>query len=79
LGLIDVTLHMIPLLRKAKGRIVNIASIMGRLSIFGGGYCPSKHGVESFSDSLRCISEYKSHCHSNNNSISLQKFCRIQH
>uniref|UniRef100_A0A8C6XRE1 Retinol dehydrogenase 16 n=1 Tax=Naja naja TaxID=35670 RepID=A0A8C6XRE1_NAJNA len=53
LGLIDVTLHMIPLLRKAKGRIVNIASIMGRLSFFGGGYCPSKYGVESFSDSLR--------------------------
>ncbi|ETE57398.1 Retinol dehydrogenase 16, partial [Ophiophagus hannah] len=53
LGLIDVTLHMIPLLRKAKGRIVNIASIMGRLSPFGGGYCPSKYGVESFSDSLR--------------------------
>ncbi|KAM3844094.1 retinol dehydrogenase 16-like [Vipera latastei] len=53
LGLIDVTIHMIPLLRKAKGRIVNIASIMGRLSMFGGAYCPSKYGVESFSDSLR--------------------------
>ncbi|KAK9407353.1 retinol dehydrogenase 16-like [Crotalus adamanteus] len=53
LGVIDVTIHMIPLLRKAKGRIVNIASVMGRLSTFGGGYCPSKYGVESFSDSLR--------------------------
>ncbi|XP_034275028.1 retinol dehydrogenase 16-like [Pantherophis guttatus] len=53
LGVIDVTLHMLPLLRRAKGRIVNIASIMGRLSLFGGGYCPSKYGVESFSDSLR--------------------------
>ncbi|XP_007421382.1 retinol dehydrogenase 16-like [Python bivittatus] len=53
LGLIDVTIHMLPLLRQAKGRVVNVASIMGRLSFFGGGYCPSKYGVESFSDSLR--------------------------
>ncbi|KAM6473685.1 retinol dehydrogenase 16-like [Liasis olivaceus] len=53
LGLIDVTIHMLPLLRQAKGRVVNVASVMGRLSFFGGGYCPSKYGVESFSDSLR--------------------------
>ncbi|XP_003217008.1 17-beta-hydroxysteroid dehydrogenase type 6 [Anolis carolinensis] len=53
LGLIDVTLQMLPLLRKAKGRVVNVASILGRLSFYGGGYCPSKYGVEAFSDSLR--------------------------
>lgn len=53
LGLVDVTIHMFPLLRKAKGRIVNVASIMGRLSFFGGAYCPSKYAVEAFSDSLR--------------------------
>nr|XP_060620152.1 17-beta-hydroxysteroid dehydrogenase type 6-like [Anolis sagrei ordinatus] len=53
LGLIDVTLQMLPLLRKAKGRVVNVASILGRLSFCGGGYCPSKYGVEAFSDSLR--------------------------
>ncbi|KAH0629041.1 hypothetical protein JD844_010796 [Phrynosoma platyrhinos] len=53
LGVFDVTIHMLPLLRKAKGRIVNVASVMGRISFFGGGYCPSKYGVEAFSDSLR--------------------------
>ncbi|XP_042307256.1 retinol dehydrogenase 16-like [Sceloporus undulatus] len=53
LGVFDVTKHMLPLLRKAKGRIVNVASVMGRVSFFGGGYCPSKYGVEAFSDSLR--------------------------
>ncbi|KAF7240259.1 Retinol dehydrogenase 16 [Varanus komodoensis] len=53
LGLIDVTIHMLPLVRRAKGRIVNVASVMGRLSMFGGGYCPSKYGVEAFSDCLR--------------------------
>ncbi|XP_035164884.1 retinol dehydrogenase 5-like [Oxyura jamaicensis] len=26
---------------------------MGRIASFGGGYCPSKYGVEAFSDSLR--------------------------
>ncbi|CAI5765192.1 Uncharacterized protein PODLI_1B034089 [Podarcis lilfordi] len=53
LGMIDVTLHMVPLVRRARGRVVNISSTNGRLAIFGGGYCPSKFGVEAFSDSLR--------------------------
>ncbi|XP_006897670.1 PREDICTED: retinol dehydrogenase 16-like [Elephantulus edwardii] len=53
LGLIEVTLSLLPLLWKARGRVVNIASIMGRLSFIGGGYCISKYGVEAFSDSLR--------------------------
>ncbi|KAM6472853.1 retinol dehydrogenase 16-like isoform 1-T2 [Liasis olivaceus] len=53
LGLIDVTLHMLPFVRKAKGRVVNMSSVMGRLSSYGGGYCISKYGVEAFSDSLR--------------------------
>uniref|UniRef100_A0ABM5FP15 17-beta-hydroxysteroid dehydrogenase type 6-like n=1 Tax=Pogona vitticeps TaxID=103695 RepID=A0ABM5FP15_9SAUR len=53
LGVIDVTLHLLPLLRRARGRVVNVASVMGRLASLGGGYCPSKYGVEAFSDSLR--------------------------
>ncbi|XP_062979198.1 17-beta-hydroxysteroid dehydrogenase type 6-like [Elgaria multicarinata webbii] len=53
LGLIDVTLHLLPLVRKARGRVVNISSVMGRVVFCGGGYCPSKFGVEAFSDSLR--------------------------
>ncbi|XP_075407560.1 retinol dehydrogenase 16-like [Tenrec ecaudatus] len=53
LGLIEVTLSLLPLVRKARGRLVNVASIMGRLSFIGGGYAISKYGVEAFSDSLR--------------------------
>ncbi|XP_031205637.1 retinol dehydrogenase 16-like [Mastomys coucha] len=53
LGVIDVTLNMLPLVRKARGRVVNVSSIMGRVSYVGGGYCISKYGVEAFSDSLR--------------------------
>ncbi|NXJ86911.1 RDH16 dehydrogenase, partial [Trogon melanurus] len=53
MGLIEVTLSLLPLVRRARGRVVNVASVMGRVSFFGGGYCVSKHGVEAFSDSLR--------------------------
>ncbi|XP_048348080.1 retinol dehydrogenase 16-like [Sphaerodactylus townsendi] len=53
LGVIDVTLHMLPLVRKARGRVVNISSVLGRVAFFGGGYCPAKFGVEAFADSLR--------------------------
>ncbi|XP_063813165.1 short-chain dehydrogenase/reductase family 9C member 7-like [Pseudophryne corroboree] len=53
LGVINVTLHLLHLVRKARGRIVNVSSAGGRLSVLGGGYCISKFGVEAFSDSLR--------------------------
>ncbi|NXQ34650.1 RDH16 dehydrogenase, partial [Alaudala cheleensis] len=53
LGLVEVTLSLLPLIRRARGRVVNVASVMGRVSFFGGGYCISKYGVEAFSDSLR--------------------------
>uniref|UniRef100_A0A6I8NNL9 Retinol dehydrogenase 16 n=1 Tax=Ornithorhynchus anatinus TaxID=9258 RepID=A0A6I8NNL9_ORNAN len=41
LGLIDVTLNPLPLVKRARGRIVNVSSVLGHLSIF------------AFSDSLR--------------------------
>lgn len=53
IGLIEVTLSVLPLVRRARGRVVNVASVMGRVSFIGGGYCISKFGVEAFSDSLR--------------------------
>uniref|UniRef100_G3NNR4 Retinol dehydrogenase 1 n=1 Tax=Gasterosteus aculeatus TaxID=69293 RepID=G3NNR4_GASAC len=53
MGVIEVTLQFLPLLKKARGRVVNVASILGRLSLTGGGYCLSKWGVEAFSDGLR--------------------------
>ncbi|XP_051031971.1 retinol dehydrogenase 5 isoform X1 [Phodopus roborovskii] len=53
LGPIGVTLALLPLLQKARGRVVNITSVLGRLAASGGGYCVSKFGLEAFSDSLR--------------------------
>ncbi|XP_016414133.1 retinol dehydrogenase 1 [Sinocyclocheilus rhinocerous] len=53
IGLIEVTLKCLPLLKKARGRVVNVASVLGRVSLIGGGYCLAKYGVEAFSDSLR--------------------------
>ncbi|XP_018425108.1 PREDICTED: retinol dehydrogenase 7-like [Nanorana parkeri] len=53
LGLVDVTLNLLPFIRRAQGRVVNIASVAGRFTACPGGYCMSKYGVESFSDSLR--------------------------
>uniref|UniRef100_A0A8C0GIU1 Retinol dehydrogenase 5 n=1 Tax=Chelonoidis abingdonii TaxID=106734 RepID=A0A8C0GIU1_CHEAB len=52
-GLIEVTLGFLPLLKQARGRVVNTSSVLGRLSANGGGYCISKYTVEAFSDSLR--------------------------
>ncbi|XP_068266494.1 retinol dehydrogenase 5 [Nyctibius grandis] len=53
LGAIEVTLALLPLLKRARGRVVNVSSVLGRLSANGGGYCVSKFCVEAFSDSLR--------------------------
>ncbi|XP_052609750.1 17-beta-hydroxysteroid dehydrogenase type 6-like [Peromyscus californicus insignis] len=53
-GLIQVTLSMLPLVRKARGRIVNVSSVLGRIAFCSGFYSCSKYGVEAFSDVLRC-------------------------
>lgn len=53
LGVIDVTLSVLSLVKVARGRVVNVASVFGRISPFGGPYCVSKYGVEAFNDSLR--------------------------
>ncbi|XP_006902181.1 PREDICTED: dehydrogenase/reductase SDR family member 9 [Elephantulus edwardii] len=52
-GLISVTLNLLPLVKKARGRVINVSSIGGRLAISGGGYITSKYAVEGFNDSLR--------------------------
>ncbi|XP_078408458.1 retinol dehydrogenase 7-like [Cetorhinus maximus] len=53
IGLIEVTLSVLPLIKRAQGRIVNVASVFGRISCIGGSYTISKFGVEAFNDSLR--------------------------
>ncbi|KAJ0062311.1 hypothetical protein NL108_007521 [Boleophthalmus pectinirostris] len=52
-GVIAVTLSVLPLIKKARGRVVNVASVFGRISATGGPYPVSKYGVEGFNDSLR--------------------------
>ncbi|KAL1775251.1 17-beta-hydroxysteroid dehydrogenase type 6 [Sigmodon hispidus] len=53
IGMAQVTLNMLPLVKKARGRIVNMSSALGRLAFCGGFYTCSKYGVEAFSDILR--------------------------
>ncbi|XP_025094491.1 short-chain dehydrogenase/reductase family 9C member 7-like [Pomacea canaliculata] len=52
-GLIDVTRTFLPLVRRARGRVVNISSVSGRIAVGPSPYCVSKYGVEAFSDCLR--------------------------
>jgi NAD(P)-dependent dehydrogenase (short-subunit alcohol dehydrogenase family) len=54
IGLHAVTQAFIPLIRRARGRIVHIGSIAGRIaSPFTGAYAASKHAVEALTDALR--------------------------
>jgi NAD(P)-dependent dehydrogenase (short-subunit alcohol dehydrogenase family) len=53
-GHLAVTQALLPQLRKARGRIVNITSIGGRVAYpFNGPYHASKWGLEAITDSLR--------------------------
>ncbi len=54
LGTVRVTKSVLSLIRKSQGRIVNVASIAGRVGLPSQpAYCPSKYAVEAFSDVLR--------------------------
>ncbi|MBP88693.1 MAG: short-chain dehydrogenase/reductase [Planctomycetaceae bacterium] len=54
IGPVAVTQAMLPLLRAAQGRIVNMSSISGRVAApYVGAYAASKHALEALSDSLR--------------------------
>lgn len=53
-GVLRATQAFLPLIRQARGRIVNISSIGGRVAIpLVGPYAASKFAVEGMSDSLR--------------------------
>ena len=53
-GMVSVTKAFLPLLKRTKGRIVNVASSWGRVCVPGvSAYCISKFGVQAFCDSLR--------------------------
>ncbi len=54
IGQVAVTQAFLPMLRLARGRIVNIGSIGGRVALpLVGPYAASKHAMEGLSDSLR--------------------------
>lgn len=53
-GLIQTSLQFLHLIKKDKGRIVNVASCAGRCALpYTGPYSSSKFAVEGFSDCLR--------------------------
>jgi NAD(P)-dependent dehydrogenase (short-subunit alcohol dehydrogenase family) len=53
-GQVAVIQHFLPALRAARGRIVNVSSIGGRVALpLVGAYNMSKFGLEAMSDSLR--------------------------
>ena len=53
-GHVAVTQALLPALVRSKGRIVNISSVNGKLSMAGyGPYASSKHAMEAMSDALR--------------------------
>ncbi len=54
IGPVAVTQAFLPLLRRARGRVVNVSSVNGRVaSPFSGPYCMSKFALEAFTDCLR--------------------------
>ena len=53
-GQVAVTQAFLPLIRVARGRIINVGSVGGRVTIpFGGPLCASKYAMESINDALR--------------------------
>lgn len=53
-GLARLTKEVIPHMRESGGRIINLSSIAGRVTLYlGGWYHVSKYAVEAFSDALR--------------------------
>lgn len=54
IGHLAVTRAMLPMLRRARGRIVNVGSFNGRIAPpYMGAYAASKHAMEAISDVLR--------------------------
>ena len=49
-----VTQAFLPLLRQVQGRIINIGSVVGKITMpFYGALCASKYALEAINDALR--------------------------
>lgn len=58
-GHVRVTKLFLPLIRKSRGRVVNITSIAGDMALQSGSvYCATKHALHAFNNSLRRELEY---------------------
>ena len=58
-GLIDVTMTFLPLVKMARGRVVNTSSSIARMSVpYVAPYAVSKYGVEAFTDGLRYVTSF---------------------
>ncbi|GCE10057.1 SDR family oxidoreductase [Dictyobacter aurantiacus] len=54
IGQVAVTQAFLPLIRAARGRIIHVGSVGGKITIpFGGPLCASKYAIESINDALR--------------------------
>lgn len=54
IGQVAVTQAFLPLIRKARGRIINVGSVGGKITMpFGGALCGSKYAMEAVTDALR--------------------------
>ncbi|HEU0026419.1 MAG TPA: SDR family oxidoreductase [Ktedonobacterales bacterium] len=54
IGQVAVTQAFLPLIRAARGRIINVGSVGGKITLpFGGPLCSSKYAIESINDALR--------------------------
>ena len=54
LGTVSLTMAFLPLIKREHGRVVNMTSILGRLTLPNAlPYCMTKYAIESYSDSLR--------------------------
>lgn len=54
IGQVAVIQAFLPLIRAAHGRIINVGSVGGKITIpFGGPLCSSKYAIESINDALR--------------------------
>lgn len=53
-GMLNVTRHALSQVRRAEGRIINVSSLLGQVSLpFFGVYAATKHSIEAVSEALR--------------------------
>ena len=52
-GMVEVTRMFLPLVRKERGRIINMSSVFGRFAVGSTPYAVAARAIEAYSDRLR--------------------------